>query len=446
MKKSELIAKIATKLKDSETHKTLADAILNTAGVTISETSELSKWDRVAEGLNTLEYPELAQAMFDCAMHYNDEKLLEQANNILEIDQPRIGEITRRDIAKAIGSDLCQSDERLIEICTKHQLNSAEQVLNAFFGGRDFISEVRQHMISFPEDWDVEHLFKQMEVLTCSNYRFSRLLEDIVHPLTYRGEEQVNLINALNPILNLDGYVLRQVAEESGHPVYSVEQNSDGVKGTVKNLVFASNGPKPKIGFSDAINNDIAILTNKESCLVYDRPLLPRGLLWNDLIEWWSELEPDTAPEFAKALGKRLSESLSSEAEKNIFRQYFHLFKEKLGDNLPALVPQVYLHYDPDIFRNLKGRESFPRQRMDFLLLFPNAKRVIIEVDGKHHFSANDAPCLKTYAEMVATDRDLRLLEYEVYRFGANELLGKGSKGRIEQFFEKLFLKHSIAK
>lgn len=446
MKKSEIIAKIATKLRDNETHTRLADAVFNSVGVKISGTSDLSKWDRVAEGLNALEHHELAKAMFDCAMHYNDDELLEQANNILEIDHPRISEITRRDIAKAIGSDLCQSDERLIEICSKHQINSAEQALNSLFGGPDFITEVRRHMISFPEDWDVEHLFKQMEVLTCSNYRFSRLLEDIVHPLTYRGEEQVDLINALNPILNLDGYTLRQTSEESGHPVYSVVQKSDGVKGTVKNLVFASNGPKPKIGFSDAINNDITILTNKDSCLVYNRPLLPRGLLWNDLIDWWSELEPNTAPEFAKALGKRLSESLSSEAERNIFNQYFILFKERLGDSLPALIPQVYLHYDPDIVRNLKGRETFPRQRMDFLLLFPNAKRVIIEVDGKHHFSSNDMPCLKTYAEMVAADRDLRLLEYEVYRFGANELLGYGSKERIERFFEKLFSKHSIAK
>lgn len=33
-------------------------------------------------------------------------------------------------------------------------------------------------------------------------------------------------------------------------------------------LIFASRGPKPEIGFADAINNDIVILSGEESCLV----------------------------------------------------------------------------------------------------------------------------------------------------------------------------------
>ena len=47
---------------------------------------------------------------------------------------------------------------------------------------------------------------------------------------------------------------------------------------------------------------------------------------------------------------------------------------------MPALIPQVYLHYDPAVVRTLRHRASFPRQRMDFLLLLPNRARVVIEV------------------------------------------------------------------
>ena len=62
-----------------------------------------------------------------------------------------------------------------------------------------------------------------------------------------------------------------------------------GVSGTAKNLIFASNGPKPEIVLADAINNDIKIVKHEERCLVYDLPLTKDGLLWKHLIGWWAE-------------------------------------------------------------------------------------------------------------------------------------------------------------
>lgn len=43
-----------------------------------------------------------------------------------------------------------------------------------------------------------------------------------------------------------------------------------GVRGEMKNLIFAADGPKPRIVISDAINNDLQIVENAEYCLVYD--------------------------------------------------------------------------------------------------------------------------------------------------------------------------------
>jgi very-short-patch-repair endonuclease len=81
---------------------------------------------------------------------------------------------------------------------------------------------------------------------------------------------------------------------------------------------------------------------------------------------------------------------------------------------------------------------------MDFLLLLPGRQRIVIEVDGKHHFSEGDRPSLKAYADMVSADRDLRLAGYEVYRFGANELVGAGAEAKIRDFFDRLFTLHGI--
>lgn len=55
---------------------------------------------------------------------------------------------------------------------------------------------------------------------------------------------------------------------------------------------------------------------------------------------------------------------------------------------------------------------------MDFLLLFGDAGRVVVEVDGSQHFAEDGKPSLARYADMVAADRDLRLARYEVYRLG----------------------------
>jgi AbiJ N-terminal domain 3 len=96
-------------------------------------------------------------------------------------------------------------------------------------------------------------------------------------------------VAALNKVLARDGYELAQESELSGHPIFSFRSLVRGVGGRPKNLIFASRGPKPEIGFADAINNDIVILSGEESCLVYDRPISSNGLLWSELVTWWSE-------------------------------------------------------------------------------------------------------------------------------------------------------------
>ncbi|MFH0303212.1 hypothetical protein AAFX91_39940 [Bradyrhizobium sp. 31Argb] len=70
----------------------------------------------------------------------------------------------------------------------------------------------------------------------------------------------------------------------------------------------------------------------------------------------------------------------------------------------------------------------------------------MLEVDGKHHFSENGHPSLEAYADMVSADRKLRLAGYEVYRFGANELVGEGAEPRNTDFFEKLFRLHRLGR
>lgn len=109
---------------------------------------------------------------------------------------------------------------------------------------------------------------------------------------------------------------------------------------------------------------------------------------------------------------------------------------------MPALIPQVYLHYDPYDQRTRRASATgapLARQRMDFLMLFSDRQRVVIEVDGKHHYAEGAHASPARYAEMVSEDRRLRLSGYEVYRFGGHELTQRpDASAMVQEFFEQL--------
>jgi hypothetical protein len=309
--------------------------------------------------------------------------------------------------------------------------------------GRTALEGIFQHMIRNP-DWAYSDLFDALDLIHISQQRFFRFLELLVHPSVRHDEAQNDLLALINSHVERDG--LRLVPSEvlSGYQVYAVAPIGKGVDGPSKNLIFAANGPKPEIVLSDAINNDIRIIKNAEHCLVYARPLPSTGLRWEDLVKWYAELmgiRPDQ--ETARALYRRLEKSLGSDAEKVLFRTYFKKFLKPLAESLPALVPQVYLHYDPYTFRQL-GTQRLLRQRMDFLLLLSHGQRIVVEVDGQQHYSEGDTPSPRRYAEMVMADRELRLAGYEVYRFGGHELFGTAAEVAVTSFFRSLFAKHSV--
>jgi very-short-patch-repair endonuclease len=83
---------------------------------------------------------------------------------------------------------------------------------------------------------------------------------------------------------------------------------------------------------------------------------------------------------------------------------------------------------------------------MDFLLVLPHGQRVVLEVDGSHHFTSPDGqPDAVKYADSVRGDRDLKLSGYEVFRFGATELQDpEHARILLQQFFKDLFRRFGV--
>lgn len=399
---------------------------------------------------------ELAQRVID---EYGAPKLSDFVSELTTHAEHRVTDLTRRAVLSVVNDvgdlfgDLPVWDGLGTLAPDLERLSTYSERFGATL--RD---DIEKHFIE-NDDLSNCRVLELCGALTCSQQRFFEMVEKLVDPVCRRGREQDGLVKALNEVLLADGFALTLVGTVSRHPEYSIRRvTASGVAGTPKNLIFAAINCKPDLYFSDAINNDVAV-ANDSDALIYDRVLTDGGLLWTSLAHWWQERDQHADATIArKSLFRRLRASVqttSSPGEIAIFETYYAHFAPSMGDKLPALIPQVYLHYDPRTAAQRGAHPVLPRQRMDFLLLLDRGARVVVEVDGKHHYANGDVASPARYAEMAAEDRRLRLVGYEVYRFGAAEFsdvqqdaagrygIGPRSKALVISFFEKLFSRYS---
>ena len=176
---------------------------------------------------------------------------------------------------------------------------------------------------------------------------------------------------------------------------------------------------------------------------MYDEDIPAEGLYWNSLVKWYAQ-KYDIDESVEKEYIKRLMASLDSKPEKWLLQAYCTLMHDKNVD-LPALIPQVYLYYDPQTQKQ-RGWKLLEHQKMDFLMIFSMSDRIVIEIDGKQHYATGNIASPELYAEMVAAQREMTLCGYEVYRFGGHEFQGDKDEviNKIQEFFMKLMEKHDI--
>lgn len=399
---------------------------------------------------NTLESVPRARALeliLEVARGPSHFDLQEAVFRLQDEHKPPISEISRRAIAKAIGTGLHgdgAKSERLAQLFSLESFDSQLADLIGVKRSPTLKDKIDQYASGAEPVWGATEIFERIGALRCSTRRFIQLLDTTLDPLLRGADAQLAFVQMLQPLLEIDHYEVAEVGQISRRKTYAVRPIQRGVAGRAKNLIFASIGLKPLLGFRDAIDNDIAILAHGQSCLIYDRPI-GDGLSWSELVAWWAEREGvSDVSEARKTLGSRLQLSLSEGPERDLFNAYFKTFARQLADTLPALIPQVYLHYDPEVASRVVNRDALLRQRMDFLLLLPGHQRIVLEIDGKQHYSDGDVASPRLYAEMVAADRELRLRGYEIYRFGGYELSRNRTAEVAAAFFERLFAVHRI--
>lgn len=319
-----------------------------------------------------------------------------------------------------------------------------DTTLSDFLGSKKTELEwVSRHFFAFSKDADAEQMFETLGVFDLSNHRFQVFIEGIVAAdVQVDADAQGEVVEACNEVLRTCGAELRQMREEHGYPVFELVALRCA-QGRPKTLIFAS-PDKPDLRFQDILNNEVEILSDPAKVLVYDRPIID-GLRWCDLQAWWAERENIAEASCAKVdLYRRLKSSLppNSPPQLLFFETFFKTFGAEVP-GLPALLPEVWLHWDPKTIHQ-RGKLAFLNHRMDFLMLLPSGQRFVFEVDGKQHYAVGDRAEPREYARLAAGTRYLQLAGYEVYRFGGSELVGGPGQELVATFFRTLFEVHRV--
>ena len=351
--------------------------------------------------------------------------------------------IARRKLAEYLG--MCPNFEGNLTL---------DELLSGIWDLDEPFDDGEMFVFSRASIWDyiMQHVIRNDDIsykdmlLNILNFKYIsddsviKFLEKMVNPETRTGEEQEEYVKGINEIISADGFELAVSGKTSNELIYKVYRKN-AICSNMKNLVFAPLGKKPDIVIDDAIDNELKIVGDTDNCLFYNFEPNSDGLSWKNLVKWW---KPKSLNENVQQdLFTRLLNSMDSKPEKYFFTQYYKIYEER--EDFPALIPQVYLHYDPHAKIWRGSGVVYTHQRMDFLMLLSNGVRIVIEIDGKQHYSEGDKSSPKLYSEMAIDTRELQLKGYEVYRFGGYEFMNiTESKRMIEDFFEKLFKKYSI--
>lgn len=344
----------------------------------------------------------------------------------------------------------------LDELYEKSQSNYYEEIDKKYFAIYDNIDEKFLNIFAFLHNrfnWIFEELNRRnkerkqdISIIYCKADHSRKLIEAIKIKNDLIRITEGRLKIEFNQYYNkLTQDLLPQLKETNGSeiqnyqdvqiiyfdPIFTIKDIQSHNR--IKNIIFSSIGPKPEIVLDDALENNIKIVNNEEYCLVYDEEIDNSNLSIKNLKTWWEKKNSD------KLLKRLLKSVENNEIEKMFFLKYYEvIYKKYNSDELPALLPQVYMHYDPKTFKELKGQSRLLNQRMDFLMLI-KGHRIIIELDGEQHYSDDKKVASpKKYADLVKYDREMKLLGYDVFRFGGYEFVEQEIDNKIVDFFEKI--------
>lgn len=271
-----------------------------------------------------------------------------------------------------------------------------------------------------------------------NGHRFALFLQGVLSGRVVPDEEHLRSLGAVaGEALGRHRLQLTETDGADGYPAFIVWAASTRMP-PAQLIVFASRGVKPDLRASSIMDRRFEVLTEQDQVLAYEHPVPEEGLTWTSLSTWWAQRQGlQVGSEAKNDLWSRMKASVDESGSPPASQVFAFFYRDLVARFDFALLPEVWVHWDPRSVRE-RGKHAFTSQRMDFLLLLPGGRRVVLEVDGQQHYAVDGRPDPSTYARTVQADRDLRLAGYEVYRFAGVELQRANALEVLTDFFTRL--------
>jgi hypothetical protein len=167
----------------------------------------------------------------------SDEKVLHVAKSVLadfaddplqsaveQLDRHKqiVSDVTRQRIAEALNKFSLSGKTDLLEFLSKHWPDIYRTSSNVDLDWCIY-DELRQHAVK-NHDYSNEEILKLVGFFNCSQSKIFAFIEDMVHPLHRDEDQQIAILEKLDPLLRRDGFTLARSGLVSGYPIYRVQQ------------------------------------------------------------------------------------------------------------------------------------------------------------------------------------------------------------------------------
>lgn len=299
-----------------------------------------------------------------------------------------------RDARKLILDDLvligcCAGGQYVAEFAKRVCPDIEEQTYQYGAKTVPVVNDIARHMDNF-NDWGFSYLFDTvLDLLNVPDEKFIYFCEQYVNPIFRRrrlneDEEWVDIaqecMDAINQGLSDVGMSLQPIGQVAGRIKYKVLPTNQGSQEPIKNIIFAAKY-KPDIVLDDALSNEIKVV-NANGALIYDQGIPANGISWEMLANWYELLDIDNTE---KQMAHLFYDCLDSDPERLFYKAYISYLKSH-GKHIPALIPQVYMYYDPKA-KTQREWQIFEHQKMDFMMIISPSQRIVFEIDGSQHYA-----------------------------------------------------------
>jgi AbiJ N-terminal domain 3/Abortive infection C-terminus len=161
-----------------------------------------------------------------------------------------VSDVTRQRMAEALNRFSLSGKIDLLEFLRMHWPDIGRMSSNIGFEWT-VADELYEHAVK-NDDYTNEEILKLVGFFNCSQSKVFGFIEAMVHPLHRDEDEQIAIVEKLDPLLRRDGFTLAKSGRVSGYPVYHIQPTAPAGSHPADELISETIASFDEAGVHDA--------------------------------------------------------------------------------------------------------------------------------------------------------------------------------------------------